>query len=185
MKNCLPSFQPYTYRYLRRILASKQSLSATTANRSHRDGRRRDPQRCTAVVQLAREHVRFFDTARVPCDHEYCRDCLRDLFQASMTDDSLFPPRCCRQLITASGVRIFLTTDLIKQYEQKKVELETPDRTYCSNPLCSAFIHPKDITNEQASCPDCGAIACTLCKASSHGRLPCRYSAAASAPNGR
>lgn len=122
-------------------------------------------RRCTAC----QEHVRFFDTARVPCDHEYCRDCLQDLFRASMSDDSLFPPRCCRQLITTSGVRIFLTTDLIKQYEQRKVELETPDRTYCSNPLCSSFIHPKDITNEQASCPDCGAITCTVCKAPGHG----------------
>jgi hypothetical protein len=122
-------------------------------------------RRCTSC----QEHVRFFDTARVPCGHEYCRDCLRDLFQASMTDESLFPPRCCRQLITTGSVRIFLTADLIKQYEQKKVELETPDRTYCSNPVCSAFIHQKDITNEQASCPDCGVVTCTLCKTASHG----------------
>jgi hypothetical protein len=122
-------------------------------------------RRCTAC----QEYIRFFDTARVPCNHEYCRDCLQDLFHASMTDDSLFPPRCCRRPITTGSVRIFLTAELIKQYEQKKVEFDTPDRTYCSNPLCSAFIRSEAITNEQASCPDCGTTTCTLCKATSHG----------------
>jgi hypothetical protein len=65
-------------------------------------------------------------------------------------------------------VRTFLTVELLKQYEQKKVEFETPDRTYCSNPLCSAFIRREDITNERATCPDCRAVICTTCKAPSH-----------------
>jgi hypothetical protein len=121
-------------------------------------------RRCIAC----QEHIRFFDTARVACNHEYCRDCLQDLFRASMTDDSLFPPRCCRQPILAKTVRIFLTVELLKQYEQKKVEFETPDRTYCSNPLCSAFIRREDITNERATCPDCRAVTCTTCKAPGH-----------------
>jgi hypothetical protein len=75
-----------------------------------------------------------------------------------MTDDSLFPPRCCRQPITTGSVRVFLTAELVIQYEQKKIELDTPDRTYCSNPLCSAFIRLEDITDKQASCPDCGTV---------------------------
>lgn len=45
-------------------------------------------RRCTACQQV----VNYFDIARVPCGHEYCRDCLRGLYQASMTDGSLFPP---------------------------------------------------------------------------------------------
>lgn len=48
---------------------------------------------CIACQKL----FRLSDTARVPCNHDYCRDCLQDLFRASITDDSLFPPRCCRQ----------------------------------------------------------------------------------------
>jgi hypothetical protein len=127
---------------------------------------RASSRRCAAC----QEHVRFFDMARVPCSPEYCRDCLQDLFRASMTDDSLFPPRCCRQPITTGSVRVFLTAELVMQYEQKKIELDTPGRTYCSNPLCSAFIRLEDITDEQASCPDCGTVTCTLCKATSHGR---------------
>ncbi len=122
-------------------------------------------RRCIAC----QENVRFFDTARVLCNHEYCRDCLEDLFRASMTDDSLFPPRCCRKLITIGTVRVFLPGDLLKQYEQKKLELDTPNRTYCSNPLCSAFIRVENITNEKATCPNCRTVTCTLCKAGNHG----------------
>ncbi|KAJ9477880.1 hypothetical protein VN97_g13196 [Penicillium thymicola] len=33
----------------------------------------------------------FFNVARVPCQHEYCRSCLEALFKASITDESLFP----------------------------------------------------------------------------------------------
>ncbi|KAH8586700.1 hypothetical protein B0O99DRAFT_665658 [Bisporella sp. PMI_857] len=122
-------------------------------------------RRCVAC----REHVQFYHTARVPCSHEYCRNCLQDLFRAPMTDDSLFPPRCCRQPITTGPIRIFLTEDLVHLYEQKKVEFDTPNRTYCSNPHCSAFNWLDNIENDQATCPDCDTITCTLCKAASHG----------------
>jgi hypothetical protein len=115
------------------------------------------------------EQISFFNLARAPCDHEYCRDCLRDLFRASLGDNSLFPPRCCRQSIaTGSSIRIFLTGDLIHRYEQKKIEFDTPDRTYCANPLCSAFIRGENITNEQAFCPNCLTSTCTICSKASH-----------------
>jgi hypothetical protein len=121
-------------------------------------------RRCVAC----REHVKYYDIARVPCGHEYCRDCLRDLFQASMTDDSLFPPKCCRQPLVSGGVRIFLTPELVKEYERKKIEYDTPNRTYCSNPVCSSFIKLGDIANELATCTECGTITCTMCKAVQH-----------------
>ncbi|TVY78338.1 putative E3 ubiquitin-protein ligase ariadne-2 [Lachnellula suecica] len=120
--------------------------------------------RCTAC----QDNFRFYDAARAPCGHEYCRDCLRDLFRASMTDDSLFPPKCCRQTIPAGLVRLFLTGDLFRQYEAKKIEYETPDRTYCSNGLCSTFIQAENIANEKATCLACKRVTCTMCKAEAH-----------------
>jgi hypothetical protein len=121
-------------------------------------------RRCTAC----QEDTPFYDLARVPCRHEYCRDCLKDLFRSSLTDDSLFPPRCCRQPITSGAVRIFLPADLVRQYEAKKIEFDTPDRTYCSNPQCSSFIPLDNIRGERAICAVCGTVTCTMCKAASH-----------------
>ncbi|KAH6691802.1 hypothetical protein BKA61DRAFT_647902 [Leptodontidium sp. MPI-SDFR-AT-0119] len=112
-------------------------------------------RRCIAC----QEQVQLSHTALVPCD----------LFRASATDDSLFPPRCCHQPIPTTGaVRILLTSTLIQQYKLKKVEFDTPDRTYCSNPLCAAFIQEENIFDEEASCPGCKSVTCTLCKAASH-----------------
>jgi len=65
----------------------------------------------------------FFDVARVPCDHEYCRGCLASLFQASMKDESLFPPRCDGQPISLNQVRFFLPVELAKEFEERSVEL--------------------------------------------------------------
>lgn len=113
------------------------------------------------------EQKQYFYTARAPCGHEYCCDCLRVLFENSMTDDTLFPPRCCRQAITTSAAQVFVPGELMKRYEQKKIEMETPNRTYCSNPVCSAFL--TNIQDDNATCTSCGTVTCTLCKGANHG----------------
>ncbi|PVH70490.1 hypothetical protein DL98DRAFT_135935 [Cadophora sp. DSE1049] len=122
-------------------------------------------RQCTAC----QDSFIYCELARTPCKHEYCRDCIRDLFQASLTDDTLFPPRCCKQPITfGGGVRIHLTSALVQSFESKKIEFDTPDRTYCSNQLCSAFIRVENISKEKATCHDCSTVTCTICKSESH-----------------
>ncbi|KAI9744616.1 MAG: hypothetical protein M1818_002145 [Claussenomyces sp. TS43310] len=115
------------------------------------------------------EYKKSAQVARAPCGHEYCRECLQDLFNSAMNDESLFPPRCCRQAINPSAVQMFLTTELVRQYEEKRIEFAMPNRTYCCAPRCSAFIRPKDIVDgDRAICHDCGMVTCTMCKALSH-----------------
>lgn len=106
--------------------------------------------------------------ARAPCNHEYCRDCLQGLFTAAIQDDSLFPPKCCRQPITLPKVRIYLTSDLVRQYEAKKIEYDTLDKTYCSNASCSRFIEIDDATHDRVACEDCQQVTCTMCKGNMH-----------------
>jgi hypothetical protein len=129
---------------------------------------RPNPSLVTVYCEACREEKKFFDVARVPCRHEYCRDCLEDLFKTAMTDESLFPPRCCRQQIPMVAVRIFLSSELVQAFERKKIEFETPNRTYCCLSTCSAFINTQNITDEGAACPQCGSMTCTTCKAAAH-----------------
>jgi hypothetical protein len=131
-------------------------------------GRPINPSSITGYCEACREEKKFFDVARVPCRHEYCRACLEDLFETAMTDESLFPPRCCRQPIPMVVVRIFLKSELVQAFEKKKVEFETPNRTYCSLPTCSAFINAQNIRDEVASCLECGSMTCITCKAAAH-----------------
>lgn len=110
----------------------------------------------------------FAQLARAPCGDEYCRECFSRLFRDAMVDESLFPPRCCRQPIPLERNRLFLSTDLVQQFRKKAVEFSTPNRTYCHHPKCAVFIPSKDSTSSTASCDECGRRTCTTCKSASH-----------------
>jgi hypothetical protein len=110
----------------------------------------------------------FFDVARVPCNHEYCKSCRAELFRLSMADETLFPPRCDSQEILLRQVRFFLPSDLAKDFEAKYVELSTKNRTYCHDRACMTFIPMESINNEVATCPRCRRTTCTTCKDPSH-----------------
>lgn len=114
----------------------------------------------------------FFDVARVPCNHEYCRECLESLFKASMKDESLFPPRCDGKPIQLSLVRFFLPAELAKEFEAKRLELSAKNRVYCHDPHCSTFIpwpNAVETTKEDwLTCPQCDRTTCTICKAAAH-----------------
>ncbi|KAL2258808.1 hypothetical protein VTK26DRAFT_7732 [Humicola hyalothermophila] len=109
-----------------------------------------------------------FDVFRCPCSHDYCRECLESLFRLSMSDESLFPPRCCSKAIPFDSCRAWLSSDLAREFPAKKVEMETPNRTYCHRPACSAFIPPQHIAGEVATCTRCGETTCAVCKCASH-----------------
>ncbi|KFY00532.1 hypothetical protein O988_03272 [Pseudogymnoascus sp. VKM F-3808] len=115
----------------------------------------------------------FVDIGPVPCRHEYCRDCLQSLFKAAITDESLFPPRCCGQQIPLDKVRIFLTSELAQAFIEKKIEFETLNKTYCSVQTCSAFIDNSNISGNVGTCHECSSTTCTLCKAAAHNRDEC------------
>jgi hypothetical protein len=131
-------------------------------------GRAFDSSTMNRRCESCREDVKFFDVARLSCRHEFCRACLEELFKMSMTDESLFPPRCCRQPIIMANVRIFLRPELVRNFEKKRVEFETSGRTYCHSPRCSAFIDSSNIDGEVATCPECSLATCTICKEASH-----------------
>ncbi|CAF9913041.1 hypothetical protein IMSHALPRED_000888 [Imshaugia aleurites] len=46
----------------------------------------------------------------VPCGHPYCKTCIGQLYDFAMKDESLFPPRCCRQPIPLETATPFLTS---------------------------------------------------------------------------
>lgn len=127
--------------------------------------RRQIHRRCEAC----RDEHKFFDVARAPCNHEYCRGCLQELFEASLIDETLFPPRCCRQPISMERVRLFLPSKTVKEFAKKRIEFETPNRTYCSAARCSIFIPPAQIDNGIGACQECGTRTCITCKGGAHG----------------
>ncbi|KAK0383055.1 hypothetical protein NLU13_8971 [Sarocladium strictum] len=108
------------------------------------------------------------NTLQFPCSHFYCLDCVVDLHRAATTDESLFPPRCCAQVLPYDLARPILSEDEAEKYELKAIEYRTKDKTYCHQQTCSKFIPPRDIDGLKARCGECRAKTCTLCKQAFH-----------------
>ncbi|MCJ1246159.1 hypothetical protein MMC30_003364 [Trapelia coarctata] len=113
-----------------------------------------------------REEVHFFDVLTVPCNHGYCRDCIVELFEASTSDESLFPPKCCQRQIPVDAT--FIPRDLISKFHAKSIEFSDPNRTYCYRETCSTYITPLHISGDKGTCPACHHQTCTLCKRDTH-----------------
>ncbi|KAI9840758.1 MAG: hypothetical protein M1837_001332 [Sclerophora amabilis] len=122
----------------------------------------------TTQCVACRESKPHFDTMRVPCGHNYCRDCITGLFKASTTDESLFPPRCCSQEVSLISAKPFMTTELINKFQQKAVEFQAANRMYCISPVCSAFVPLDGVKGDIANCSKCQTRMCVICKNRAH-----------------
>ncbi|GAO13734.1 hypothetical protein UVI_02018310 [Ustilaginoidea virens] len=130
--------------------------------------RRRQKRRRRQQCEACTEPKHFAELAAAPCGHKYCRQCLTHLFHDAMIDESLFPPRCCKQPIPLEKNRLFLDAVVVQQFRNKALEFSTPRRTYCYNPGCATFIPPANHKNDVAACDGCGCHTCITCKKASH-----------------
>ncbi|KAK7753913.1 hypothetical protein SLS62_004011 [Diatrype stigma] len=119
--------------------------------------------------EACRDPKHSAELAKAPCGHEYCRGCLTHLFQDAMLDESLFPPRCCNQHIPLAQNRLFLDSEVAREYPKKALEFSTPNRTYCHNQHCASFIPQEQCLELVAACEACDARTCIACKGPAHG----------------
>lgn len=132
------------------------------------------------TCEACRERCSALQSLRAPCDHSYCGACISALFEAATQDESLFPPRCCRQPITLASVQWFLSPRMHATFEQKSIEFLVRDRTYCFKTTCNRFLPPSIGTTaaepgriKSLTCATCSSQTCTSCKKQSHlGECP-------------
>ncbi|KAI7341184.1 hypothetical protein KC315_g309 [Hortaea werneckii] len=131
------------------------------------------PSVATPPIQCAvcRDEAEYEDCnnfCQVPFEHWYCDDCLQRLFNLVLTDESLFPPRCCQKPFEYPAIKPHLPEELAALFEAKKEELGNKNRIYCSRPTCSAFIGMDHRDGRVAVCPDCKSETCMACKGPMH-----------------
>ncbi|KAL8848808.1 MAG: hypothetical protein Q9221_006186 [Calogaya cf. arnoldii] len=102
------------------------------------------------------------------CGHDYRHKCLVKLFRLAMKDDGLYPPRCCGQFIPLKDIQEHLPIEFPDAFQRRRVEVDTANRTYCSNKGCAYFIDPWNIEEDNAACPECFTQTCTICKNGEH-----------------
>lgn len=144
-----------------------QGESSTSALWKGKGKERARPLEKIACITCS-EVKHFFDILEAPCTHNYCRDCIAQLFNLAITDESLFPPRCCRIEIPLGLAYQFLHKELSTRFAKKAEELRTPNRTYCVAPSCSRFIPLSEIDGDTAICSVCLERTCTVCKGAAH-----------------
>jgi len=123
--------------------------------------------RCCACGDMApMEDTKILDGEP---EHTFCRGCLIEFVKTSISDSTLFPPRCCNIPVAVESCGSLLPEDLIDKFIQKREELSTPNPTYCVS--CGQFITLANIRSEAASCASCGEVTCASCKEAAHDGL--------------
>ncbi|CAD0092652.1 unnamed protein product [Aureobasidium mustum] len=120
---------------------------------------------------ICTSRISGYQIFEAPCAHSYCHDCLRDLFELTIRDESHYLPSCCRlEIVLGPTVVPILGGDLTDKFNEKKVEYNTEHgkRTYCCGSNCGAFVPEPAIQDGVATCLDCGRRTCTICKEAAH-----------------
>ena len=151
----------------------KQNTQLASSSRSRVDQSLLDAPVIQIQCTACQDDSFDFDTLTAPCGHPYCRVCIAELFERSTVDESLFPPRCCRQAIPIEDIETLVEPALVAKFTDKSIELGTKDRTYCHRPGCSAFIFPDYVHGETGTCSSCWYRTCTICKGAEHIGADC------------
>ncbi|PLB44887.1 hypothetical protein P170DRAFT_365954 [Aspergillus steynii IBT 23096] len=126
-------------------------------------------QCCVCYEKVSQKKI-----VRLNCYDTWCTGCIKALFLKAATDQSLFPPKCCRKEIPIHTIKSTLTAKELKTYEDAKIEYTTPKKIYCSNKSCAKFIPPGNIVlGDQADCQACRSRTCAVCQNPAHkGHCP-------------
>lgn len=127
-----------------------------------------EPAAETRSCQICVEDIPRGRAIQCTGGHDYCRECMLELFRRAVAAAGSFPARCCEEALPVEMIAPFAPADLVRQYRAKEVESNTADRTYCFKETCSTFIPPTAIQNNQATCPTCRRQTCRACKGRFH-----------------
>ena len=113
-----------------------------------------------------------YRSATIPlsCNHNWCNDCVQDLFEHCTRDESLFPPSCCKIEISLELAKTCLKDETTGLFQKKQIEFGTPleHRKYCHRVVCRSFIPPELVQGEVAMCDGCGVTSCATCDSGPH-----------------
>lgn len=107
------------------------------------------------------------DAKILRCGHAMCRACVQARFNMALCQEHSYPPECC-EAIELKEVKSLLDEATVQQYQEKEIEYQCTNRTYCHNKACQRFIPPSQISHGVASCEDCETHTCVVCKEVAH-----------------
>lgn len=113
------------------------------------------------------------DTIDLECNHVYCIACIDQVFTNACQDFTMFPPKCCKAVITLASVQTSLSREVLLKFQAKQEEHKANNATYCHDVKCAQFIPMKNAKEQVAICPACKKETCCLCKQRRHDDNEC------------
>ncbi|KAH8664355.1 hypothetical protein BX600DRAFT_550408 [Xylariales sp. PMI_506] len=107
------------------------------------------------------------DEVRLLCGHDFHKHCLTQWLEEYVKSGTSYPS-CCNIFIAINELGEALGEEIVTKVKDKRLEQETVDKTYCSNPACAKFLKPENISGNLAVCADCHQATCHRCKAQYH-----------------
>ncbi|KAF1851888.1 uncharacterized protein K460DRAFT_270383 [Cucurbitaria berberidis CBS 394.84] len=111
-----------------------------------------------------------------PCGHHsVCVGDIPSFFERATENESLFPPKCCGQILMLQDYEDYVPFEIAWAYqakEQGEYAILAKFRVYCASPHCAKFLHPTThfkhpdtrVTYAICESEDCGKLTCCSCK---------------------
>ena len=127
------------------------------------------------VEKFGRDCLKF-----VPCEHVFCKECLKSFFEIQIRDGNVLALTCpqdkCESSATPGQVQETVDEELFARYDRLLLQssLDTmSDIMYCPRKTCGLAVI-MDQEASMGSCDSCGFVFCIFCKQTYHGVSPCK-----------
>lgn len=129
-------------------------------------------------LTCASDDVPFHKSVKLSCGHRMCHDCLKHVFEMSIKDPAMMPPKCCtNDHIPLKHVEKLFDLKFKMLWNRKYQEYHTKNRIYCPAQKCGEWIKPSHIQTyhgrKYAQCPRCSTKVCLSCNGKLHKSREC------------
>lgn len=137
------------------------------------------PERKVSCLVCGSDTVPVAQSAKLPCTHRMCHECLKRLFKLSVKDPAHMPPKCCNNTeIDLKHVDALFSEDFKKKWNRKLKEYRAKNRIYCPQKGCGEWIQPKHMYMDEnrrkvGKCSKCRSKVCATCNMKAHKSREC------------
>ncbi|KAK2738001.1 hypothetical protein FQN55_000807 [Onygenales sp. PD_40] len=142
------------------------------------------PKKMVTCLTCLSDDIPSNKAANLACSHHMCHDCLKRIFNMSLTDPQHMPPKCCTaDPIPLRHVDKLFNDEFKVKWNRKYQEYTTKNRIYCPAKGCGEWIKPSHIHTDTSTgatggrkygkCSRCKTKVCVLCNGKWHTRRDC------------
>ncbi|GAA5964282.1 hypothetical protein JCM8115_006053 [Rhodotorula mucilaginosa] len=142
------------------------AATATAAAAATSPVRSVPPGEESCVICLGSNHL--LHEVTTSCGHSFCRTCLNEAFLLAARDESLFPPKCCQQVLPTELALPFVSVRTACAFKDARNEYGPKNQVYCYMSECSTFLGGDFKSKVNLTCSKCGRQTCSACEGPKH-----------------